>query len=446
MDAKQMIPLPKLPHGEGTMAYGQNGNIIYKKWILLADGSKYRRTITASNIADCFKKMMEEEKKAAHAGSKGEIRGQYSSRLDHEILYWLNNIKKNTLKVQSWERLDSTIRNNILPSPIAKQPISKITSKNIQHLINMMNSGDYSYSSIKKTYDCLNDFFRYVALRDEINNPMLSVVCVMKANVIKEQKEVEYFDEEDIRKFRVQALSTWKSSGRPRYRYGAVLVANLYMGLRIGELLALRWNDVDFEKGYVMVNKTLIEERNPKYDPLQPDLMKKKEIKKNVFRVQKSTKTSKNRKVPMNKAAAKYLQCHYERSTFIKKNDFVISTSSGKSTTTKNIQDTIKSILKNADTKTQASNTHIMRHTCATLLFDKGIDLHTIAQILGNSEEVLKKTYVHFNDDKLAEIMEMIADIELKPEFFWKPKEEVICVKYYVSPIKKAVSARQRLQ
>ncbi len=140
--------------------------------------------------------------------------------------------------------------------------------------------------------------------------------------------------------------------------------------------------------------------------------MKKKGIKKNVFRVQKSTKTKKNCRVPINKAAEKYLRLHHDRAQYDKNGDFVIATSTGRSTTPKNIQDTIASILKNANTKTQASNTHIMRNTCATLLFNKGVDLHTIAQILGNSEEVLRQTYVHFNDDRLSQIMEMIADIE----------------------------------
>ena len=53
-----------------------------------------------------------------------------------------------------------------------------------------------------------------------------------------------------------------------------------------------------------------------------------------------------------------------------------------------------------------------MRHTCATLLYNNGVDLHSISKILGNSEEVLKKTYVHFEEDRLSSIMEMIDDIE----------------------------------
>lgn len=185
MSTAKMIELPKLPHGEGTMSYDVNGNIVYKKWIVLSDGSKYRKTITGSTIPECFRKMMKEEDTASYLKPV-----EYnSSKLDQELMYWLNNIKKSTLKVQSWERLESTIRNIIIPSPIGRKKINAITSKDIQSFINSMNTGDYCYSSIKKIYDCLNEFFRYFSLLDGIKNPMLPVVCVMRLNVIKEEKK-----------------------------------------------------------------------------------------------------------------------------------------------------------------------------------------------------------------------------------------------------------------
>ena len=57
---------------------------------------------------------------------------------------------------------------------------------------------------------------------------------------------------------------------RLRFATGIILAANLFMGLRIGELLALRWEDIDFEKRTIHVCKTLIEVNNPKYDEKNP--------------------------------------------------------------------------------------------------------------------------------------------------------------------------------
>ena len=84
----------------------------------------------------------------------------------------------------------------------------------------------------------------------------------------------------------------------------------------------------------------------------------------------------------------------------------------GNNSNTKNIQNSIALIIKNAHIKVEATNTHIMRHTCASLLYNNGVDLHSIAMILGNSEEVLKKTYVHFEEDTMMSIMEIIDFID----------------------------------
>ena len=168
MSAAKNITLPKLPHGEGTMSYDEKGNIVYKKWIQLSDGRKYRKTIKASTLPECFRLMMKEEETASQMKPI-----EYNApKFEQEIMYWLNNIKKSTLKVQSWQRLESTIRNIIIPSPIGNKRINAITSKDIQSFINSMNTGDYSYSSIKKIYDYLNEFFRYLSLRDGTKNPI----------------------------------------------------------------------------------------------------------------------------------------------------------------------------------------------------------------------------------------------------------------------------------
>ena len=142
-------PLPKLSYGQGSMYYNDDGNIIYKKTVCLADGKRVRRVVTGSTVIECLNRMSEKEKELlmnpASSSKKYDFRD--------EIYYWLENVKKNTLKKQSWERLESTVRNNILTSSLRKKKVQDITSKEIQILINNMNDGSYTHSSIKKVYD-----------------------------------------------------------------------------------------------------------------------------------------------------------------------------------------------------------------------------------------------------------------------------------------------------
>ena len=61
-------------------------------------------------------------------------------------------------------------------------------------------------------------------------------------------------------------MRKWKTTNRMRYRYGSIITANMYLGLRIGELLALKWKDVHFSDNYILVDKTLVQIKNPDYD------------------------------------------------------------------------------------------------------------------------------------------------------------------------------------
>ena len=71
-----------------------------------------------------------------------------------------------------------------------------ISSSELQQVINELNDNYMSHSSIKKVYDCLNGFYRYVCARDKIDNPMLLVVMPTTNNINAETKIIEFFVEQ----------------------------------------------------------------------------------------------------------------------------------------------------------------------------------------------------------------------------------------------------------
>lgn len=398
------IKLPKMPYGEGSMSIRPDGTIMYRKRI---GNPKKEKTVYGNTPKECMQKMKHEEeilRKSSIDTNK--------VTLFEEMNNWLITSKKPVLKPQSYKRLESVIKNQIGKSDISYTRYQTITSEEIQKVINDLNDKEYSHSVIKKAYDCLNEFYRYVSARDKIDNPMLLVVMPTVDNVKAETKTIDFFEQEDIEKFINECGATY-NTGTYKYRYGYALAANIYMGMRIGELLALQWKDIDFGKRTVYVCKTLIEENNPEYDPNNPELMKDKSIKKIRYVIQNSTKKSKNRYVPINTKAMELLKKHRSISEFTEDEDFVICTKNRKTNTIKNISDTVKAIEKASGTKVQASGTHILRHTCASLYFRAGVPIETICQILGNTREVCEKTYVHFIEEQLQDAASKINIIEV---------------------------------
>lgn len=382
-----------LPHGEGSIDWMSSRNKWrYRKNFELPDGTKKSLAVYGDSPADCRSKMpireSEELKKFTKPSSK--------IVLCDAMYKWLETVKKPTLKSQSYDRLEKTIKNQIETSNIGYLRYQSVTTDDIQNIITELNDKHMSYSVIKKTYDALNAFYRYTSAKDKIDNPMLLVVMPTQANTNHEARKVVWFEEKDIELFIKECHATW-NTGTPRYVGSLVYGANIYLGLRIGELLALQWQDIDFEDNTLIINKTLIEKNNPNYNPNDP------ESKKVIFVIQNSNKTSKNRRVPISAPAKKLLLEHRMKSNFTEPEDFVICTKNRKTTTGKNADDTIKAIQKNAGTTIQGASTHTLRHTCASLLFKAGIPIEMICQILGNSREVCEKTYVHFAEQQMKE-------------------------------------------
>ena len=243
--------------------------------------------------------------------------------------------------------------------------------------------------------------------RDKFENPMLYVSSWKKINVNKAEKKIEFFGDQDMEKFEKQANERY-STGKLKYPSGNALAANMYLGLRIGELLALQWRDVDLENGVIVVCKTLIEINNPEYDLEDPEKMKRLGIKKIIFKIQETTKTGKIRRVPVPDKAEKLLKMHYDSAQYHDPDDYVICTRNRKTSTTKNVSDTIKSIVQRGCLETQAWNTHILRHTCASLYCRAGVPLSVIADILGNSVDVLQTRYIHVCNDQLQDAAQQL--------------------------------------
>ena len=398
--------LPKLPYGQGSFSYHRE-KIQFRKRLEDINGNKVSKVVTCDTVRECLEEMNKIERNLIKQKAIENNKTLASAMYD-----WLNNIKKNTLKPQSFKRLQSTIKNQIDDNLIGGFPYQTIESNNIQDLLNNLNNEEFSHSTIKKTYDCLNDFYRYISAKDKIDNPMLLVTMPTVSNIKKETKTVEFFEQSDIDKF-IAECSVKFNTGKLKYKYGYAIAANIYLGMRAGELLALQWKDIDFEKNTIYVSKTLIEINNPEYDEEHPELMREQGIKKVKFVVQQSTKKSKNRYVPVNSKAKALLELHKQNSQYTEQDDYVISTSNRKTTTIKNLSDTIKAIEINAETDTQSSGTHIIRHTCASLYFRKGVPIETICTILGNTREVCEKTYIHFIEEQLKEAASKIDIIEM---------------------------------
>lgn len=399
-----------LKHGEGSIRTQKNGKLNLRKTVKLKNGEKKDVSVTGKSLVECLEKMKKKELLLNQ-----NLFDQENKILCDAMYEWLENVKKPTITSQSYNTIKKTIKYQIEKSEIAHLRYKSIRTMELQTFVNELNTvKKYSYSTIRKTYLALSAFYKYSSAVNKYENPMANVVMPSEKNVIKQSKEIQYLAETDIIKFVKTACEEYKS-GQLVFKYGPVIAANIFLGLRISELLVLRWEDIDFENKVVCVSKTLIEEDNPDYDIDDLEKMKVKKISKKIYKVQNYTKNKKTRYVSMNQNAEDLLLFYFNKIGKAKADNLVISTYSGKTSDISGIGKTIKLIQKRAGITNMVSGTHSIRHTTATLYFSKGINIETICSILGNTREVAEKTYVHIieeNKKKAASMIEL-ADCDI---------------------------------
>lgn len=385
--------IPKLPYGQGTINIMPDGETyIYKKSV----GGK-RRSVYGASVKEVMAAMSSLERDIR----KGEARKE-NVTLAEAMYDWLEKYKKPKLKKTSYDTLRKTISSRIDDHDIGLTRMSAIDSDMIQEHLNGLNEVDcLSYSTIKKCYDALNDFYRNCALKGKVEqNPMLAVQMINRENIIKETKKIEFFENDDIVLFLEQAGRIFPWSKKPQYQYGFCLCANIFLGLRAGELLALRWKDVDFDKGTIYVHENLQLVNNPSGRPRQ------------IYETQ-SLKNYQNRHIFMNEQARHYLELQREYSQFTEPEDYVCCTRDGAHAAIAYLSSNIREIEHSAGTKVTACGTHIIRHTCASLYFRKGVRVELIASLLGHSVDVCRNTYIHFIEEQKRVAVELLDDFNI---------------------------------
>ena len=154
----------------------------------------------------------------------------------------------------------------------------------------------------------------------------------------------------------------------------------LNTGIRIGELCALKWKEIDLDKKILYVNNTL----QRVYD----------KTKKKTKIIIDAPKTAKSiRQIPISNKL-------YERLKKIKNeynaNNFFLTGSSEKFIEPRNYQKYFKNTLRKC--KIKSYKFHTLRHTFASNCIEVGMDVKSLSEILGHSSvEITLNKYVHSN-------------------------------------------------
>lgn len=167
------------------------------------------------------------------------------------------------------------------------------------------------------------------------------------------------------------------------------ITLSMYMGLRIGELCALKWQDIDLEKRILTVSRTIqrIQTQNSQT--------------KTMLVITGPKTASSKRSIPIPDCAVKALKLFRDDPE-----KYVLS-GSEKPIEPRTMQYRFARILKNADLP--SVHFHSLRHLFATNCIALGFDVKTLSELLGHSSvEITLNRYVHSSMERKRACMELI--------------------------------------
>lgn len=336
---------------------------------------------TGKRVQKYFHKLQECKKWIADArfgDEHGNALFADSPTADAWFEYWIDEVKGESIRESTRKRYKSHWK-NIFSPVIGEMELRDIKPVHCQRALNKLNA-DHKVSSIK-VYRTLAKYMFSCAVENGIilKNPVTRSVQPTGGKKVEKREALTVQEQKDF----LEAAK--KSAYYNEYAFV------LQTGLRVGELIALKWLDVDFKKNCIHVK------RSASYQG------------KSGFAFSEPKTVSGIRDIPLTAEALRILHDQKEKASAnkvvdIKYSDFVFISRNGKLTSARSYDAGINFVCKNAGIR--HISMHILRHTFATRCIEANMRAKTLQAILGHSKiEMTMNLYVHVTDDSKAEEM-----------------------------------------
>ncbi len=203
----------------------------------------------------------------------------------------------------------------------------------------------------------------------------------------KKEEKNKIYTLEDLNKL----FSQIKISEEEKFVY----IFGLMTGMRVGEILALCWQDINFNEGFISVNKTLANDKKnnsfyldtPKTENSIRKIYINNELKELLLKYKSLQDFNKS-----------YFEGLYEKS----KLDFVFRMRIGRHINQNILSLTIRKI-KNID---KNFHFHLLRHSFISQMVNSEVNILYVSRIVGHSNSTItEKIYSHIQESKIKEVM-----------------------------------------
>jgi integrase len=362
--------MAKNGNGEGSIyLHKRNGKKVGYRgsyWVHTAEGPK-RRYVSGKTRDEVHDKLIE----ALGNRAQGLVFDAGNLTAGEYLTRWLKDSVKGTVRQSTFEVHRHMVEPHIVPA-LGKLKLKDLSPPHVRGFYREKLDSGLSAATVRKMHSVLRK-----ALKQAVMDGLIPRnVCESVKPPRVERKEIMPLDREQTRTLLEHASGD---------RLEALYVLAVHTGMREGELLGLKWEDVDLECSVCRLRRALVREGG-----------------KTALGDLKTPKS--RRSVRLTRAAAIVLRSHLKRQleemerlgSLYQPGGLVFATESGTLINPSNLRNrSFKPLLKRAGLPDICF--HDLRHTCATLLLSQGTHPKLVQELLGHATIAMTlDTYSHF--------------------------------------------------
>ncbi|MEW1634486.1 site-specific integrase [Streptomyces sp. NPDC093801] len=361
----------KNPNGAGSIWQRKDGRYEARVYVPQPDGTRARKTVYGKTWQECDEKRQE----LVLRDRQGVPTPTRSARLSEWLPYWLEQHIEPRRKLSTYDKYETHVRLHLVPL-LGARSLESLSTADVRRFLTRVQK-DKTVATAKEAHRVLRTALSG-AVRDElITRNVASLVEPPRAK------------QREIRPWTLEETLAFLEAARGEALYAAFVLA-IAMGLRRGELVGLRWSDLDLDKRVLHVRQQTQRRRGQLY--------------------QDDPKSRRQRAVPLPAMCIAPLRWHrlkqraIFRETGVEWSEAgpVFATRNGRTVEPRNVYRAFTRVA--ADAGLRVVRLHDARHGCATLLTAAGVAPRVIMEILGHSQiSITMDVYTHVVDDTKRE-------------------------------------------
>lgn len=363
-------------NGEGSFRKRSDGR--WEASLAVADetGKTKRKSVYGRTKAEAKAKFDALKKQQ----SDGVFFADDAQTLSDWLKHWLENIAKPDLRPASYADYEATVRNHILSDLIASVRLAKLNPESVENYLTRLRASGNSSRVISKAYVALNRSLNVAAKRRRISNNPCQYV------------DKPRYDSGEAKTLSRKQLQTLLQACEGE-RLAPLVKLAIATGMRLGELLGLQWDDIDFERSVLTVRRAQSEYSG-----------------KVTFGKPKTRAGS--RTISLDAYAIQTLEEHrkqmFAEGNFDKGGFVFVAAGGGLLRRSNMRRDFWNPLLQETGIKVPF---HALRHTSATLMLASGVHPKVAQQRLGHSKVAMTlDIYSHVLDGMDSEAAGLIGD------------------------------------